>query len=252
MNARRKSTTVKANKNGACVLVLGFLATIVFAFFNFTGFLSCIFLIFIGMAVTIFVVYLIEKNNVSKKPWHETYNKVDGEMIKSLMASRMYPKPFLDFVAIDFETANTQKHSACALAVVVVKGGSIVERRSWLINPGTKTFRFTDLHGITYKDIKDKPTWPEIWPEVEPYLRDQHLVAHNMEFDHGVLKALCEKHAIYPARYGVVCTLELSRNKLRLHSYRLNVVCQHLGIPLNHHDPMSDAEAAALIALRLA
>lgn len=35
----------------------------------------------------------------------------------------------LDFVALDFETANKFKNSACSLAVITVKDGQITKRR---------------------------------------------------------------------------------------------------------------------------
>jgi DNA polymerase III subunit epsilon len=34
----------------------------------------------------------------------------------------------MDFTAIDFETANNGRHSACQLAAVKVRGGKIVDR----------------------------------------------------------------------------------------------------------------------------
>ena len=40
-----------------------------------------------------------------------------------------------DFVAIDFETANSSRSSACAIGVAVVRDGRVVEHGSTLINP---------------------------------------------------------------------------------------------------------------------
>jgi DNA polymerase III epsilon subunit-like protein len=36
----------------------------------------------------------------------------------------------MDFTAIDFETANQRRDSACQLAAVVGRGGQLVDRRS--------------------------------------------------------------------------------------------------------------------------
>jgi DNA polymerase-3 subunit epsilon len=43
----------------------------------------------------------------------------------------------------------------------------------------------------------------------------------------------------------------LARRQWQLHPTKLPDVCAYLNIPLNHHDPRSDAEACAGIMLRL-
>lgn len=49
----------------------------------------------------------------------------------------------------------------------------------------------------------------------------------------------------------VISTHTLAKNKLKLDNYKLSTVCDHLGIKLNHHDAVSDCEAAAEILRRL-
>jgi DNA polymerase-3 subunit epsilon len=41
----------------------------------------------------------------------------------------------MNFTAIDFETANNSRSSACALGAVKVENGVITERKEWLIRP---------------------------------------------------------------------------------------------------------------------
>lgn len=40
----------------------------------------------------------------------------------------------LDFVALDFETANKYKNSACSLAVITVENGQITKKHIVLLN----------------------------------------------------------------------------------------------------------------------
>ena len=47
------------------------------------------------------------------------------------------------FAAIDFETANHYRDSACACALVKIEDGRITERSYHLINTPSKYFRFT-------------------------------------------------------------------------------------------------------------
>lgn len=55
----------------------------------------------------------------------------------------------MNFVAMDFETANGQWHSACSLALVVVRNDQIVDSFYTLIKPETYfSSRNTQIHGI--------------------------------------------------------------------------------------------------------
>lgn len=103
-----------------------------------------------------------------------------------------------DFTAIDFETANFQKDSACQLGIAVVKGGRIAERKSWLIKPPTSYFTFTYIHGITYQKVQHEPTFGMLWPEIQPFIEHKIIAAHNASFDTGVLLAALKIN--YPAR----------------------------------------------------
>jgi DNA polymerase-3 subunit epsilon len=68
----------------------------------------------------------------------------------------------LDFTAIDFETANGDSASACAVGLVKVRNGKIVDSYSSLINPPTGWWDFHPgnirVHGIYPKDVETAPT----------------------------------------------------------------------------------------------
>jgi hypothetical protein len=52
------------------------------------------------------------------------------------------------FAAIDFETADYSRDSACAIAVVRVEGLAIVERTYYYIRPPHRQFMFSYLRGL--------------------------------------------------------------------------------------------------------
>jgi DNA polymerase-3 subunit epsilon len=52
------------------------------------------------------------------------------------------------FVAIDFETADRHRDSACALAMVRVESGEIVKTEHRLIKPPRMYFEFTYIYNI--------------------------------------------------------------------------------------------------------
>ena len=154
------------------------------------------------------------------------------------------------FVAIDFETADYQPDSACAVALVRVEGSRIVQRRHFLIRPPRQNFIFTYIHGITWEMVSGSPTFGELWPEIKPWLADvRFLAAHNAPFDRGVLQACGAAHGLEPPRLPFLCTVKLARQTWKLFPTKLPDVCNFLGIPLEHHNPASDAEACARIVI---
>src|ERR687883_762318 len=74
------------------------------------------------------------------------------------------------FAAIDFETADYGRDSACAVAVVRVEGQAIVDHACYYIRPPRKHFLFSDLHGISWRDVVDAPTFRQLWPSLRKRL----------------------------------------------------------------------------------
>ncbi len=157
----------------------------------------------------------------------------------------------MNFTAIDFETANYNRHSACAVGIVRVEKGVIVSQKDLLIRPPERWFRFTHIHGITWAHVQDAPTFAEVWPEIEPLLlAGDFLAAHNAPFDRSVLVATCKYYGITPPSVEFLCTVRLARQELGIYPASLPSVCRRIGIMLdNHHHALSDALACARIVL---
>jgi DNA polymerase-3 subunit epsilon len=159
--------------------------------------------------------------------------------------------PPLEFCAIDFETANTSPNSACAVGLVRVRGSNVVASDTWLIRPPFRRFDFTYIHGITWDDVRDSPTFADLWDGIAPYLEGVHFIAaHNASFDRRVLEA-CARHwniALPPLTF--LCTLKLARQVWNIRPTNLPHVANTLQIPLEHHVAASDAHACAHIVIR--
>ena len=71
----------------------------------------------------------------------------------------------MDAVAVDFETANEKKSSACAIGVAWLKLGSIIRTESFLIKPPEEKFsHFNEkIHGITNFDVVNAEKFDVIW-----------------------------------------------------------------------------------------
>lgn len=157
----------------------------------------------------------------------------------------------MDFVAIDFETANSLRTSVCSIGIVQVKNGEIKEEIHTLINPLSEFHYYnTKIHGITEDMVISAPTFEEFWPNFKGFIDNQMIIAHNASFDISVLRAsLNNFHESYPNfQYG--CSYQIAKKVWpNLYNHKLSTVSNYLGISLRHHDALEDARAAALITL---
>jgi len=159
----------------------------------------------------------------------------------------------MDFTAIDFETANSSRASACALGLVQVKAGKVIAEQAWLIDPQQRFDGMNiAIHGITPSMVNGKPTFPELWTTLKPLLQGQIIVAHNAAFDMSVLRYCLDDAGLTYPEFKYLCTCQLGKKILPdLSSHKLNIMSEHFGIALKHHDALDDARAAAAILLKL-
>lgn len=158
-----------------------------------------------------------------------------------------------DFCAIDFETANYDRTSACAVGLVKVRSGEIAGEFHSFINQADTWFRpdFIDIHGITPAMTEGAPIFAELWPAMRDFIAGLPLAAHNASFDMSVLRSMLEECDIEYDMPPSLCSLSLSRAVWpELPSHALDAVSRHLGIELDHHAPLSDARACARIILK--
>ena len=154
--------------------------------------------------------------------------------------------------ALDFETSAYSANSACALGLTYIEGDSLGDSFYTLIRPPSSRVLFTEIHGLTWQDLKDAPTFGHIWPTIAQYLtKADFLVAHNAPFDRRVLMASLKAIAVAPLEIPFLCTLKGARKAIKLPSRSLDSLCAYYQIPLNHHHAASDAHACAEIYLRL-
>lgn len=158
----------------------------------------------------------------------------------------------LNFAALDFETANYDPDSACALGVALVQNGELSLQR-YLIRPPSDEFVFTYIHGFRWEDVQHAPTFAEVWPQAAESLKGvDFFAAHNASFDQGVLHACCDAYGIEVPRTEFLCTVQLARRVWDIYPTKLPMVCRALSIPLDHHEAGSDAEACARIVMQAA
>ena len=156
------------------------------------------------------------------------------------------------FAVFDVETPNWLNNRMSAIGITLIEDGVITQEFYSLINPETVFDAFNiQLTGIGPDTVRDAPTFPQIWPRIEPLLSCGLLAAHNAVFDLGVLKKCLQDYGITWKPYvRYLCTVQMGRRLLPGMSHRLNVMCDYYGIALNHHQALSDSRACACILLK--
>lgn len=160
----------------------------------------------------------------------------------------------MDFICIDFETANEKRASVCAVALIYFVDDEVVKTREWLIKPPREYDWFNpfniQIHGITADDVISSPEFIDIWPEIEPLINKKILVAHNAAFDMSVLRAVMDIYDIPYPTFDFICTHKVSvKTWDHQINYTLKNIGNMLGYRFNHHDPHDDAKIAGRILI---
>ena len=169
----------------------------------------------------------------------------------------MQPAPLSSqiFVVVDTETTGLRPADSRIIEIAAVKviDGKLGERFSQLINPERSVpARITRITGISTRMLFNQPTIQEVWPAFIDFLGDGVLVAHNLNFDLGMIQAEASRLGQDRLENTGICTLRLARRLLRgLRSKALHSVSEFLGIRIkNRHRALGDAEATAEILVR--
>ena len=151
------------------------------------------------------------------------------------------------FTSIDFETAIS--HHICAVGIVTVENGKIIDEFSALIQPPNNEYfwRNIDVHGIYPEDTENAPFFNEVYPEIKKRLFGKTIVAHNEPFDRSVLQKTMTNYGFEYSDLNIAERWECTH---RIHGEKLDLCCHRFGIELNHHEALSDARACAMLYLK--
>lgn len=162
----------------------------------------------------------------------------------------------LDYIAIDFETANYYKNSACSVGLVRLIDGKETDSVYSLIHPAKMYFipEWTEtIHHISYDDVRDKPYFPEVWDTiVMPFINktpDIPLVAHNGNmFDMPVIKNCCEYFGMEVPKLEYFDSLIVAKKTWPdLESHRLTALGEYFKIEYLAHDALEDSRTCGQI-----
>lgn len=153
-----------------------------------------------------------------------------------------------DFIAIDFETANQNYDSACAIGIAAVRDSEIVDTYYSLINPNSEfdpgNIR---IHGITPEDVENAPAAYDVWRKIYRFFGPYAVLAHNARFDMSVLKRSFP--FIYNVDFKYIDTVSLCKEFVPGKKSLINCA-DFFGIdPGQHHNGLDDAVTCAKLAI---
>ncbi len=146
-----------------------------------------------------------------------------------------------DLVFLDIETTglNPDSDEVIEVALIRTKDLEIVDTYHSLVKPYRQIPKFiTNLTGISKNEVDKSPRIDEIRPNVENFILDYPILAHNASFDKLFLEKILEKEI--PNEF--FDTLEISRLFMpELQSHSLESLVKTLNLEKhNHHRALSD------------
>lgn len=163
----------------------------------------------------------------------------------------------IGFTAIDFETANSNRGSVCAVGLVKVRDGKVVDQASWLIKPPPGIDHFdpinVEIHGIREHDVVHAADWEMSIEGILQFACEDHLVAYDASYDASVMLTATEHLQLDLPAKDFYCARELARAHLELPKHHLNDVLEALKLPpVHHHESGTNALACANVVLTIA
>jgi len=180
-------------------------------------------------------------------------------VVRGLMEEFAAETPWseLPIALVDVETTgkDASVDRVVEIGVAIARGGEVVHRQNWLVNPGRPIPKeASDVHKITDDVVKDAPPFEAIAAEVQAALAGCLPGAYNAAFDKAFLtNELARAGAALRRDVEWIDPLVWARELQQGEKSRaLGEVAARLGVALeNAHRAADDAEAALRVLLVL-
>lgn len=159
---------------------------------------------------------------------------------------------YVNFVAVDVETANSKLASVCQIGIAEFQSGTLTHSWQSLVNPEDDFDGINvSIHGIDEEAVQDAPTWAGVFPSVSSLIREKVVVCHTA-FDRVAVTRACERYALEwcPCRW--LDSARVARRawtEFAQSGYGLSNLAVHFGITYREHDALEDARCAGEILL---
>ncbi|QFP77301.1 PolC-type DNA polymerase III [Deinococcus sp. AJ005] len=172
----------------------------------------------------------------------------------------------MNVVVFDLETTglSPERDAIVEIGAVRVVDGRIEETQKYetLVKPVGDfgqplliPWRVERIHGISNEMVRHAPTMTEVLPEFLDFVGDSAVVAHNIGFDSGFMRANAQRQGLVWKPAAEHCTVQLSRRAFpRERAHNLTVLAERLGLnfaPGGRHRSYGDVQVTAQAYLRL-
>jgi DNA polymerase-3 subunit epsilon len=161
----------------------------------------------------------------------------------------------MEFVAVDVETANADWASICQIGIAHFNEAGVHDTWTSLIDPEDYFDEMNiSIHGITADDVRDQPRFSDVFSEVASRLSGS-IVVHHMPFDRVAIARAAARYSLQEIEARWLDSARVARRawiEFAKHGYGLKNLCGFLGIPLDHHNALSDAVACGTVLARAA
>lgn len=159
----------------------------------------------------------------------------------------------MDFVALDFETANADLSSICQVGAVIFQSGEASSAFSTLVDPDDYFDPLNvSIHGINEERVRGAPTLPIIHAKLARLMRDRVVVCHS-SFDRAALRQAENRHTLKSIECHWLDTTMVVRRAWPQYArkgYGLENLARDFDISFRHHDAAEDARTTGMILLR--
>ncbi|WP_026530316.1 3'-5' exonuclease [Haematomicrobium sanguinis] len=168
--------------------------------------------------------------------------------------------------AFDLETTGRDPHSARVVTASIVHYGadnSLVEERTWLLNPGVPIpAGASAIHGISTEEAQREGVDPQVaLPEILGALRDLFaagtpVMAFNAPYDFTLINAEARRHGfgeVSPRPVLDPLVMDKRVDRFRRGNRTLVAMTEHYGVRLDDaHSSAADSIATLEVALKIA
>jgi len=161
----------------------------------------------------------------------------------------------MNYVALDFETANEYPGGACSVGLARFdEEGTLLDTYYTLIRPKEPYFdpSMSAVHQLDSNACLAAAQFDTIWPAMVRFIGRDLVVAHNAAFDIGVLKGALEVYDLQCDGLSYLCTLIIARKLWpKLLSYKLSYIVDSLELEYHSHYALDDAIMCGTIFSKL-